>query len=149
MLLADGLITFGGRVKDVDADGVEFVVKIAGDVEGEGVVAAGVLADLLVVHEDGGLPVNSAKVQQNSAAFPGFGEAEGAGVPDAIFGADGFHHAGEGGFDGIGDEDLALEFLGEAFGVAGDDGIIPQAVEVDPFRPLHLRAGIFAQGVVG
>src|SRR5439155_25694585 len=94
VLLADGLIAFGGRIPDVDGDGVELAGEVGGDVESEGVVAAGVLADFLAIDVNRGVPVHRAEIQQDFSAFPAFGEAEVARVADAILCADGFHHAG-------------------------------------------------------
>lgn len=100
------------------------------DVIGEPVVAASV--DFFTVESfqdfsvegDAGLPVYGIEVEKESVVIPVFGECKVAAV-GYVGGA--FADAGEGGFDGEGDEDLAVEvwIIGEGLFIEGD---VPEAV---------------------
>jgi len=110
-----------------------------GDVEQERCVAALVGADADIVDED-----IRADVEQDVFARPVFGEGEPAFIPEFIFVADRLLDAGERGLDGKVDEDFPNEdfWLGAPF---RGDGVVPESVEVEPFRADEARARVAAR----
>ena len=101
-------------------------------------------AGLHPVHPDVGLPVHAAEMQQDALPFPRFRHGEAAPVPQMLAGSYRLAHAGEAGFDAVGDKDLAVGFLKRD--VEGQYGVVPEAVEVHPVVALQQWAGIFGQG---
>jgi hypothetical protein len=65
-----------------------------------------------------------------------------------MLGSDGFFHAGQGGFDRERDEDLAVPG-GRLRVVLRDDGIVPEAIEIEPIGSGELGAGVFGMDAVG
>ena len=113
-----------------------------GNVERERIIAAAMRAQLVPVEDDGRIPIDGPEVQQPALALLRRGKLEGPSVPDPLVGLDGLHHSGEGGFDRERDQDPTVKRRWTV-AILGADGIIPQAIEIDPFRPDHLGSGIF------
>ena len=151
-LFASGLVSGVGRVPYGDDDGLRFFCfDRVGDVEGEGVVSAPVAADLQSIDPDGGVPIDGAEIEQDASAAlvptAALRQFEGAAVPESVVRTDAFHDAGQRRLDGVGDEDLAVEFA-RLRSVFLGDRVVPEAVEVQPVAADHLRPGVFRQRVV-
>jgi hypothetical protein len=123
-------------------------VEGVGDVEGEGVVAAGVVADFFAVDGDFAFPIDGAEVEEEATGVFEVGRVEGAVIDELVIRANSFHDAGEGRFDGEGDEDLAVIFAWQARSLP-HDGIVPEAVEVGPVVANELGAGVFGVDIGG
>ena len=84
-LLSARLLTAVGGIPDAHDELLRTIaVHGVGDVEGEGVVAAAMLADPGTVHPDGGVPVHRAEMQQQPAFARDRGRREAAVVPEAL-----------------------------------------------------------------
>ena len=107
VLLAARDVAVFGRVFGADGEylGADAGEEI-GDIELNGDIAAFVLADEATVDPDHGAIVDGAEVEQDAAVGPVGGELDGAAVPDPGV-ETGVADAGELGFEGVGDGDLA------------------------------------------
>ena len=143
-LLAARLRAFIDRVpRRNDQFLLSFRLQCLRDVERKIVVAAAMLAELLAVEPNGRFPVHRAEMQQH-AIVPILVDGERAAIPQLVWLIDAHHHAGQRRFDRIRHEDFAVELRGLLFAF-GPHGIIPQAVEILPPLPHHLRPRIFRQ----
>ncbi len=80
---------------------------------------------------------------------PGIGlTREFALIPERLIGFEQSTHAGEGGFQCEGDEDFTVPFF-RSGGVLGQDGIVPEAVEVGPCAAHELGARVFGPDFIG
>ena len=141
-LLAARLAPRIGRVPDRDDQLLRSPRReCLGNVERERIIAAAMRAQLVPVEDDGRIPIDGPEVQQPALALLRRGKLEGPSVPDPLVGLDGLHHSGEGGFDRERDQDPTVKRRWTV-AILGADGIIPQAIEIDPFRPDHLGSGI-------
>src|SRR4051812_14252817 len=80
------------------------------------------------VHGDFALPIHRAEVEKKATTVFEVGSFEGAVIDELLIRADAFHDAGEGGFDGEGDEDLAVPFIWRARGPPRDRGLPHEGV---------------------
>jgi len=169
-LLSDGLVADVGRVPDAQDDLVLAVLaggQRVGDVEGERVVTPLVVADLHAVDPDPRVPVDGLEVQHDPPPGPAGRNLERPPVPQKLVGADDLLDARQDRLDAERDEDLAVPLprrrrlqrvervepgVGDAS--AGPwarfalDGVVPQAVQVQPLLADHLRAGVLRPGVL-
>src|SRR5207253_1072124 len=72
---------------------------------------------------------------------------EGPTIPEPLIRTDAFHHAGQGRLDGEGNENLPVELFRPTL-LARPDGVVPQAVEVQPVMSLHLRPRVLGMDAV-
>ena len=141
LLLPDGLIAVCCRVEYFYREAVGAGLEGGGDVEAEGSVAAGVRAHSGAVDVHVSLPVDRAEVEFDVLALPRGGDGEAAAVPEGVVLGKGLADAREGTLDGVGHKDLAVPR--GRFGIANAfDGVVPEAVEVNPGGALHLRAWV-------
>ena len=112
------------------------------------VVAAGVSADLGTVDPDGGLVVDSFKVEEDLLALPVGGDFEAGAEPHVVWVE--LLDAGETRLDAGGDHDLLVEqarrWAGDVSSAAGL-GVGPDAVEVLPRFTLELGTRVLSPGV--
>ena len=148
-LLAAGLFVGADVVGGADCEGVFSRLQCVGDVEGEGHIAAGMVADVLSVDPHGGLIVARADMQQGMPprTLPVRRQGDGAAVPDAVAEvcvADAGQPAfpAEGYCDGFGKGGVVLEAASfAAFRTVCP--VRPCAVEIDPRGADKLRARVF------
>ena len=129
------------RVKDLDHKLVFALGDDVGYVKGEGIVAAGVLADELAVDPYAALPIHRAEVKQGFFAAEFLADGELSAVPKALLGQQSLADARELGFDRERHKDLAVVFLRRIGGVARD-GVVIFAVEANPVFALKLRSRV-------
>ncbi len=149
-LLAAGLAAGVGGISDADGDLVRARSEGGSDIDAEGVVTTFVRADIIAIDLDGAGPIDCAEVEHDAAISaeggPVDGESERAAIGDDVVGGDAFADAGEGGFDGEGDEDGGVEV---GCGGACGDGEIPESVEIEPMGADKGGAGVLGPDVLG
>ena len=156
-LLTGGLIVGADVVADTDGDGVLALLQRLGDVEGEGHVAADMVAHIGAVDPQLGVVVAGADVEQDTLVRlggPALREGQGLTVPDAlakilVTDARKLALAAEGDGDGLGEGGSVLE----ASLLAGESAvglILPNTVEVEPIlvATVKLRTGELGAGSV-
>ena len=86
-LFASGLGAFVGGVVDGDndfLDGAGGAFQFGSEVDAEAIEAAFVFANFFAIEEHFALPIDSAEVQEDPLALPGWGNSHGAAVPEAV-----------------------------------------------------------------
>ena len=154
-LLTAGLGAAAELIPYAYGESVLTLLQGLGDVEGEGHVAADMVAHVLTVDPHLGVVVASADVEQNPLTCPVSREGQSFAVPYAVTeilvtDARQLALAAEGNRDGLGEGSAILEtalFAGQsAIGL-----ILPRTVEVEPvgIAAVKLGAGKFGTGRVG
>lgn len=146
MLLAARLLTGAGRIVDGDDELVRPAAQEVGEVDGERVESARVRCDVGAVHEDRGVPVDGAEVQQSASVRAVM--VEGAPIPEPRVGGHATLDAGEPAFDAEGHENLAVPCVRQRR-VPGPDRVLPAAVEILPAVAHEQWAWILGPGAVG
>ncbi len=147
-LFAAGLWACVGGVPDGECNllGSVFVEGLC-DVEAEGVVAAPVHADLLVVDPDFSFVVYGTEMEQDIPAFPVRGDIKCASIPEALPGRDMLGDTREVRLNGERHEYLVVEVAGVCVVLVGD-AVLPDPVEVHPVVSDHLGAWVFGKDVL-
>src|SRR5690606_21490153 len=120
-----------------------------GDVEREGVIAPLVFADALAVDQHVCFPVDRPEMQEQTLVLEVVRFPERPAVPEALVRPERLLTARQGRLDGERNEDASLVRLRSLPGRGGRDGILPEAVEVDPGLPRHLWARVLRERVGG
>ena len=154
-LLTAGLCAGAEVIPHAHGDGVLALLQGLGDVEGEGHVAADVVAQVLTVDPHLGVVVAGADVEQDALARPGLGKGQGLAVPHTVAevlvtNARQLALAAEGNGDGLG-EGSAVLVASLLTGQTAIGLVFPGAVEVEPqsVAAVELGAGKFGAGSVG
>ena len=146
-LLAVGL-EFGdvGRIRDFDDELLLPALEVRGNVVFEGCIGTRMGIERNAVDRGLGLPVDAVEVQQDPLALPGTRDFKRGAVPEGILRGHRPADARERGFDGEGDEDLAVRLRHRGRGDRGD-GIVPESVQGFPVGTHHLRARVLRMGI--
>jgi len=147
-LLADGLCAGVGGVPDRHDQLILAVgPDIIRDIETKGVIAAAVVAHLPAIDQHGRVEIHRAEMEQDAPPLPLGRQRKGAPIPEAVVFTDRAADTGQGRFDRERHQDALLE-VGPRRHLAGDRQV-PEAVEVEPVFPHHLRPRIFGVNLVG
>ena len=103
-------------------------------------------SDQLTVEIDPAELVDGAEIQSDYSSVETAVQAEGAVIPEQLFGCKGLSDPGENGFNGKGNQNFTGETLRHLFGIG--NRIMPQAVEIDVGIPAQLRSGVLGQYIV-